>query len=429
MTSGFDVRPRRPPVVTVLVGVVVVVVAATFAHMFREIIGWALESIGSSTRPTATARRLGRLQVFVVASAAVGVAATIGARVDRRRSHEVGVEAVAASARGEGRSISAVATAARAFATWLVSSGVVSIGRESAIIETGGAVGAIAGRRTGGKGDAMATVGIAAAFAAAYHAPLASIMYVEEHLRVRESRRALTFAIAGAVGGHVVGAYLLGGRVIFPPIQGSYRGVLWYGILGVLPALVAARLFLEVRVRLRTAPVAARLGLPRWVVIAGLSILAGGAVAVFPLAAGNGMDALREFSARSTVAIALALSVGKLVGTLAALGAGAPGGVLTPTISVAAGFALLALLGMHGLGLALDHPWDAAVAAMAVGLTVGLRSPIVAIVLVPELLGDYRLVPAIAVVVAVAWLLDRGLDRIAVGLGERLPRGVHDEDA
>ena len=60
-----------------------------------------------------------------------------------------GIEAVAASARGEGRDISFRATTLRVAATWIVSAGLVSIGRESAIVESGGSLGSVIGRRSG----------------------------------------------------------------------------------------------------------------------------------------------------------------------------------------------------------------------------------------------------------------------------------------
>jgi CIC family chloride channel protein len=129
------------------------------------------------------------------------------------------------------------------------------------------------------------------------------------------------------------------------------------------------------------------------------------------------------------VTLALALTIGKLIGTTASLGAGAPGGVLTPTISIASGCALLTLLGAESLGLSVVHPWDAMVVAMAIGVAVGLRSPLMAIFLVPEMLGDYTLVPAIGIVVALAVGLDRGLDWVVVRAGQRVPVGVYDEDA
>ena len=45
------------------------------------------------------------------------------------------------------------------------------------------------------------------------------------------------------------------------------------------------------------------------------------------------------------------------------------------------------------------------------------------------MLGDYSLVPAVAVVVAVAVVIDRGLDAAARRMGSLLPTGVYDEDA
>lgn len=43
-------------------------------------------------------------------------------------------------------------------------------------------------------------------------------------------------------------------------------------------------------------------------------------------------------------------------------------------------------------------------------------------------LGDYSLVPVVAAVVAVAVMIDRGLDGAARRMGSLLPTGVYDED-
>ncbi len=429
LVIGFDVLPRRSPVLTALLFVFVVLAAGAFAHYFRESLRWVIDLYGSSASPTTAARHLPRWVVFAAASCAVGLAAAIGTMVEKRWSGHVGIESVAASARGEERRISGRATAVRGLATWIVSVGMVSIGRESAIIEAGGALGAVSARRLRGRGDMMAAVGIAAAFAAAYHAPLAAIIYVEEHLQVRKSRRARWFVPLGAIGGHVVSAGLLGGHTIFPPIQGSRWTVLGLGLIGLLPAVIASRCFLELRLRVKATSLTRRTDLPLWSTIALFSVVAGAAVAIFPIAAGNGMDGLREVSITSTVALALGLTVGKVVGTIASLGAGAPGGVITPTISVSAGFALLTLLAVHGLGFGVSSPWDGIVAAMAVGFAVGMRSPLGAIALVPELLGDYKLIPTIAVIVVLAWILNRGLDRLFTGSYKQTNTVVQDEDA
>lgn len=427
---GFDVRPDRPLWMTLILLVVIVFAAAGFAHLFRDLGKDVVEWYGGSSDPTASAQALRSAIVFVIVAATVVLAATLGHHVEENWGDHTGVEAVAASARDEGRRISARATALRAVATFSVSAGLVSIGRESAIIETGGAMGAVVGRRFRGRGDAMAAVGIASAFAAAYHAPLAGILYVEEHLQVHKSRRALKFVVAGAIAAHLVSVRVMGGHAIFPGIQGTRLGMLGLGLLILVPATLMARTFLQIRVRVSGGALAEQLGLSRWIGVGLLALVAATAVTVFPLAAGNGMEALRHGSTDATWALAIALLVGKFFGTTASLGAGAPGGVLTPTISIAAGSALVTVLAVDALGvLAVANPWDALIVAMAIGLAVGLRSPLGAVFMLPEMVGDYTLVPVMAVIVGLAVLIDRGLDELTRRIGERIPTGVYDEDA
>ncbi len=321
------------------------------------------------------------------------------------------------------------ATVVRVLGTFIVSAGLVSIGRESALVESGGVAGAVAGRRSGGRGDALATAGLAAAFASAYNAPVASIFYAEEHLRIRQSPRATAFVVAGALGGHFFTVWLFDGEAIFPGIQGPIWRVAVLGLIVLVPTVVVTKGFLYLRVRVTADSVMHLTHWTRPVVVAMFAVAAGMSVAAFPLASGNGMEALQRGPIAATSALALALVVGKLVGTTAALGAGAPGGVLSPTMGVAGGTALFVLLAADSLGLGFEHPWDAMVAAMAIGVAVGMSSPLVAMFLIPELLGDYTLVLPIAVVVGAAWILDSGLDRVLLRAGSAVPEGIYDEDA
>jgi CIC family chloride channel protein len=399
--------------------VFVVFAASGFAYVFRWALHRIVERYADHADPTRAASSLGSISLFLVAAGSVAVAATIGHAVQRRWANRTGIEAVAASARGEGRDISFRATWLRVAATWIVSAGLVSIGRESAIVESGGSLGSVVGRRSGGRGVALAAAGIAAAFAAAYHAPVAAMLYAEEHLRVRQSSRAVVFVVLGAVGGFAFTVWLFGGGdPILPGVDGSLWTVLAGGLIVVVPVVVVSRVFLQLRVRVTASALAGAIGCRRWIVVASLSALAGVSVMAFPLASGNGMEALQRGPEAATLTLALSMMVGKLVGTTAALGAGAPGGVLSPTMAVAAGCALL-----------VDDRWEAMVAAMAVGVAVGMRSPLVAVFLVPELLGAYRLVLPIAVVVGIAFVLDRGIDMLVARYGRFIPTGVYDEDA
>jgi CIC family chloride channel protein len=417
--SGFDVRPARPAFVTAALFVIVVFAASAFAYLFRWALHRVVEAYADHADPTRAAASLGSIPLFLIATGSVCVAATIGHVVHRRWGNRTGIDAVAASARGEARDISFRATWLRVAATWIVSAGLVSIGRESAIVESGGSFGSVLGRRSGGRGVALAAAGIAAAFSAAYHAPVAAVLYAEEHLRVRQSARATVFVLFGAAGGFAFTVWLFGGGdPILPDVDGSIWSVLGAGLIVVVPAVVVSRVFLQLRVRVTADALARAIGCRRWIVVGSLSVLAGLSVVAFPLASGNGMEALQRGPEAATLTLALALMVGKLVGTTAALGAGAPGGVLSPTLAVAAGCALL-----------VDDRWEAMVAAMAVGVAVGMRSPLVAVFLVPELLGAYRLVLPIAVVVGMAYVLDRGIDVLVARFGRFIPTGVYDEDA
>jgi H+/Cl- antiporter ClcA len=69
------------------------------------------------------------------------------------------------------------------------------------------------------------------------------------------------------------------------------------------------------------------------------------------------------------------------------------------------------------------------IVAMAVGIAVGMRSPLGAVFLLPEMVGDYTLVPVVAIVVGLAVVLDRGMDVVSRRLDRSVPTGIYDEDA
>lgn len=429
-TEGFDTLPDRHPAVTVLLVAIVVVASAGAAVGFKESALWIVEAYGDS-RDVTRAAELHPWLVFGIVTAATLFAAVLGRLGGERWPRESGLEAIAASARGEDRRISLRATLVRASAVWVCVVGLVPIGREGALMETGGAIGSTLGRRFGGRGAAMATSGISAAFAAAYHAPIAAVLFLDEHLRIRSSRRASIFAISGAIGGHLVATALLGGKAILPKVDGSWSQLLVAGCVAILPATLGARALLELRTRAAVRAAFEPSQSVRWWMFAALGSLAAGAVvARFPLAAGNGMDSLRHTATIAALGatVAVALSIGKSVGVTSAFRAGAPGGAMTPTMTVAAGCALLVVLALDPLGVDDLYLWGVVFLAASVGVGVGLRAPLTAIAMLPEMTGRITLIPATAVMVGAAVLLDRGIDRVVGRYDARLPTGVRDED-
>lgn len=428
-TVGFDAQPARHPVMSFVLFVVVVVLSVSVAVGFRESALWVVEQFGDHRDATVAA---GWLHPLALAGLAVGTlltAAALGRFAATRWPGHAGLEAVAATARGSDRRISARATAVRTLGTWLITVGLAPVGRESAIIESGGAIGSTLARRFGGKGATTAAAGIAAAFAAAYHAPLAAIVYVEEHLQVRGSRRATRFTIGGALCGFLLATQAYGVHRVFPKVTVGWGDLALAGAVAVLPATLAAKAFYCTRTAMvdRARTVA---GPHRWwlLAIVGSAIVAA-VLLGYPLTAGNGMDAMRQIAPVGTItgSVVLAMSVGKLVGTSATLASGAPGGALTPTIVVGAGAALATVWAAQQIGWGNPDPWAMAVLAGAAAIAVGLRAPLTAIVLLPELTGSYRLLPACLFVVLGAVAVDAGLDRIG-RRRQRTERGVRDED-
>jgi len=446
--------------VTVVLVATVAAAAAGFARAFRWLIGEGVAVVAGVSDPIDAASSLPRWRLAATVAVAVFSAVAIGRLVTARYHQRLGMAAVAAAARGDGPGPSLAGSLTRATGTLAASVGLASIGRESAIIETGGSLGASAARLTRRPVALLATAGIAAAFSAAYHAPLAAVLYTHEHLgagrhreqhsgagrhreqhragRHREQHKAVAYAAGGAVAGFATTRLLFGDETIFPagvrPLSGATVSL---ALVALVPAYAASRLFFLVREHL--AARTARAGEApeawlRWLGPAALALAAGVAVAAVPTTAGNGMEAIEQAVDGPTVALALALLVGKLVATTFAIGAGAPGGIVSPSMAVAAGAALTTYHAAAELGVTLPGSWwDGALVAMAVGLAASVRSPLVAVVMVAEMTGDLRLVPLSALIVGACYLLDAGVARLQAVplplLAGNARRMVLDDDA
>ncbi|HUF98738.1 MAG TPA: chloride channel protein [Ilumatobacter sp.] len=402
--------------------------AATFAHLFTHSAKWVMHHLYGADGPVSAARNVPWWVVAPIIAATVMFAVFVAGAARRFGSGRTGLSHIAAAARGESDGPSIRATMVRSTGTWAMSTGLVSIGRESAIIEMGGGFGTAAGRH-GRFSPSLAAGGIVAAFAAAYHAPIAGVLYVEEHLGVRHQRRAVLYTVVGALIGHVVSVRLLHGAPILPDTQGGRGDMIVLGLIALAPTVIASRGFFELRARL-TVDRARRRWTRRLPVVVPFIALTALAVTFSRFAAGNGLEALQLAADEPMLSVAISMAVIRLIATTTSLGAGAPGGVILPTMSIAAGWALLTFELVEAAGVDLPGSrWDGMVVAMVIGVAVGIRSPLVAVFLVPEMLGDLSLVPIAAVTVLAAMTLDRGVGRALNTFARRVPSVVYDEDA
>jgi H+/Cl- antiporter ClcA len=422
-SAGFAVEAGGAALV-----VGVAAAAAVLASVFQRSAEWVLQQLHGADEPVSAARAAAWWVVLISVAATLLYAAYAARAARRFGSGQTGLHHVAAAARGESDGPSIRSTAVRSSGTWAVSAGLVSIGRESAIIELGGGLGTVAGRH-GRFSPSLATAGIVAAFATAYHAPISGVLYVEEHLGVRRHRRSVVYAVIGALVGHVVAVRLLGGHAIFPGTNGSRSGMIVLGMVALVPAVVGARMFFELRSRITVDRLTQRLGHERLLTVA-LVVVATGCVVADRSSAGNGMEAVRMAAEHPSLGIGLSMGLVRIVAATASLGTGAAGGAIAPSIAIAGGWALVTFDLLERIGFDLPGSrWDGVTVAMIIGVAVGIRSPLTAIFLVPEMTGDLSLIAITAPTVGAAMLLDQLAGHAIRSAQDLRPDAVFDEDA
>ena len=405
----------------------VAAIASGFAHLFREAIFAVVEFLYDQKNATDGIKAANRIVPFVTIAAGVLLARVLNSRAQKKHAGHVGLHTVGNSARGEHPTVSLPGTLTRSVATLVACMPGTSLGRESAILEAGGAIGAFIGRLVPGGAPAVTTAGVAATFSAAYHAPFGAVAYVGGHLGVSRDKRSIAYALIASLFADWLTVEHLGGHPIFPGHSGTVGSMVVLGLVAFLPAIIGARLFVQLREFLPTWDVVKNH--PR-TTLAVAVIVSAATVAIAPLSAGNGMEALRHIAVGGSIAAASALGIGKLIAVSATLTAKAPGGVFTPTLAVCAGWVLATYVGLETLGVNLPgNHWDGILIGMAAGLSVGLHAPVLASVVVAEMSGQIGLVPFTAVAAFVAHRTVHAVDSAAEKRRIPVPHEQHDEDA
>lgn len=430
MTSGRPTIRIAREIVLLLVVIAIALVSAEFAHWFREFIVNTVKFFYGSTKSTVAVQSSNRWKVFGIIAAVIVVSRYLAIAADKVGQGRLGFSYISHAPADDAErtgGISLRGTLVRALGIFVVSTGATSIGREAAILETGGALGHTVGKKLWNSGPVIASAGIAAAFAGAYHAPLGGILYVAGHARSWRSRRSLTYASIGAVISFLFTRHEWGNNPIFKIKVHSAHNMIILGLIGIVPGLVGARLLLELRDR----AAARHLNKVHPVMSTALMVVVGAAcVALTPLAAGNGMEGIRTAAVSFTVWTALALGFTKLIAIVATVGSRAPGGVFSPTLAVSAGWALLTFIGLHNIGIHLPVTyWDGMVVAMSVGVAVGLQSPLLGMVVVAEMMGQVQFIPILVVAVFIALQLNKVVNTKVMAHTHRLPSMFQDQDA
>lgn len=291
-----------------------------------------------------------------------------------------------------------------------------SIGREGAMVSLAALGGSLLARRQRlslPRRRLLVACGIAAGWSAAYHAPLAGVLFVCQVVRPRRRWRGLPpLIVASAVASLASGAWFkLPAIYHVPPLPAlTTTALLAYCLVACALGLLAPW-FLQAMNAARRAFAAIGLTLPARMALGGLIV---GSLAWFwPEMWGNGYSTVSALlTAAPLWQTLLALLLCKLLATAATSGSGAVGGIFTPMLFVgAAGGALI--------GLSLNALWPGAaplagviVTGMAAFLAATAQAPWLAVVMMLEMTASFGLT---APLLLASWLAARLSRRLLGG--------------
>lgn len=395
--------------------------AAAFAAGFRSSLAFVYHALFGRRDLVEVFRGLPWVWRIVLPAAGglfVGLLARASAKQEGGASVGDVMEAVAL---GKKR-LSLTRTTWRAAASWLALATGGSVGREGALIQFGGSLGARVATALGLRDRATRAIiaaGVAAGFSAAYNTPLAAVLFVLEIVAGTVVLDALlpvmvATVIATATTRALVGPGPIYGERAFAidsPTElfahAALGALVGLGAVGFMRTLAfGERLFAASKV---PQPFRAALG----------GALVGLLALGLPEVTGNGFEPLNAMlDGGFPVRLVAVLVVAKVVSTTASVSSGSPGGVFTPSLLVGGGLGLLWGHGVAALFGTSSPAGSYALVGMAAASAAMTHAPLMAAVLVFELSGDYAIVLPLVLATAIATSVARTLSRESIYTAE-----------
>jgi chloride channel protein, CIC family len=288
-----------------------------------------------------------------------------------------------------------------------------SLGPEDPSLQIGAGFASWLGRRlriSRDKVRLIAPVGAAAGLAAAFNAPIASVLFVIEEVIGRWSAGVLGAIVLAALSSVVVMRNFLGAEPLFRVT--SYRlghptELIAYAVLGIaggFAAVIFTRLIAYLRPRL--------MSLPRRThyfqsAAAGLAV---GLIGIgFPQVLGAGYETIDQaMHGQYTWRLLALLAVVKIIATVISFSSGTPGGMFAPSLFIGA------MLG-GAVGGVERHFFPGLTGSVGAYALVGmgtvfagfLRVPMTSVFMVLELSGNYSIIVPVVISNAIAYVISR----------------------
>lgn len=287
-----------------------------------------------------------------------------------------------------------------------------SAGREGPIALIGAGCGSIyatLGRRTDEDRRLLVLMGMAAGLSAIFRSPLGSAFFAVEVLygTMAFESGALLYTMLAAVVAYGVNGLFVGWKPLFyfsaahTHINGYGYG--WFIVLGIMGGVVATILplaFYSLRDFFRALPTPPAVNPAIGGLVVGLTAVA------YPQVLAGGYGWIQEaISGHIVVKLLFILLFLKIVAFCFTVSSGGSGGVFAPTLFIGA------MLGGGIAGLAHEPAEVFAIVGMLTVFGAAARVPIAALVMVTEMTGGYRLLPAASFAVIVSYIVQTRLSR------------------
>lgn len=308
-----------------------------------------------------------------------------------------------------------------------------SIGREGSITQASAALASRAGQFANWQPyrlRLMTACGAAAGMSAAYNAPIAGAVFACQIVLANFSMTYFGPVIFASVVASMISRTFFGLKPFYtvPDFDFTRLGQLpWFLALGLFSGIVAPVFLVmlergeEYFARLK-APIYARMALGGLVV---------GLLAInYPEVWGNGYGAINEILHKNpTFWLVLGIFCAKLFATVATVGSGAVGGVMTPTLFLGA-----ALGSFYGSALQRLHLTDMPTGAFAlVGmgsvLAGTIHTPLLAMIMIFEISLNYSVMPPLMLACAISTVVARRLHPDSIYTAPLRRKGVSEDAA
>jgi CIC family chloride channel protein len=288
-----------------------------------------------------------------------------------------------------------------------------SIGREGSITQLSATLGSKVGQIAKWPPYRLRLLvgcGAAAGMSAAYNAPIAASIFAAQIVLGNFAMNLFAPLIFSAVVATMMSRYFFGIKPFYeiPSYDFTYFSQLpWFVVLGVASGALAAGFLKLLR---WSEDLFASLKIPIYWRLGISGVLVGLIAIEFPEVWGNGYGAInRILHAPVSEWFLLGLFLAKIIATVATVGSGAVGGLITPTLFL--GAALGSLLGSSLNSLDWTSMPTGAFAMVGMGSVLAgtIHAPLLAMIMVFEISLNYSIMPPLMLACAVSTLVARGL--------------------